>query len=244
MQSRILRRTLAVAAAAGLVLGTMSATSYAATGNGNPMKVFVMNTADDPLPVAGRVDVGNLPSTQTVNGTVDVGNLPATQQVSGTVGIDPTANTVQVDLSEAEITAVAPPTAVLKDSGFHIFYCTYSDFGCSTTPITPVPSATFDIDTSGASQVRVLVEVQDASANSSSSANPCEVEDCVDVSFASVSPSGESFPVHPVRKLKKGGSTTLVLDVPGTVLRVTTTVRSPNDHGAYAMGKIFVVGRS
>jgi hypothetical protein len=39
--------------------------------------VFITNTSANPVPVAGTVDVGNLPASQEVTGTVDVGNLPA-----------------------------------------------------------------------------------------------------------------------------------------------------------------------
>ncbi len=49
--------------------------------------VSITNDPDHPVPVAGSVSVGNLPSTQRVNGTVDVGNvpLPVSQQGTSTV---------------------------------------------------------------------------------------------------------------------------------------------------------------
>jgi len=43
--------------------------------------VVVTNTAANPVPVTGTVNVANLPATQNVSGTVSVGNLPATQDV-------------------------------------------------------------------------------------------------------------------------------------------------------------------
>jgi len=47
--------------------------------------VFVTNTAADPIPVSGTVNVGNLPTTQAVSGTVNVGSMPMPATVNGGV---------------------------------------------------------------------------------------------------------------------------------------------------------------
>lgn len=67
-------------------------------------QVLVVNTSSSPVPVAGTVNVGNLPSTQQVSGTVNVGNLPATQNVNVTGG----------SISTAE-----KASSVIGQTGFH-----------------------------------------------------------------------------------------------------------------------------
>lgn len=96
MKPRRARAIVVVTVAAGIFVGAASATSYATNGNANPMNVFVTNDADNPVPITGAVNVGNLPATQDVTGTVDVGNLPATQDVAGTVNVGNLPATQQV----------------------------------------------------------------------------------------------------------------------------------------------------
>ncbi len=80
------RATWAALIVTGFVAGALFGPSIA-TAASKVSDVFVTNTATDPVPVAGTVNVGNLPATQPVSGTVNVGNLPATQPVSGTVNV-------------------------------------------------------------------------------------------------------------------------------------------------------------
>lgn len=67
-------------------------------------QVIVTNTSSSPVPVAGTVNVGNLPGTQPVSGTVSVGNFPATQNVNVTGG---------------SISASQPVSTVMQSTGFH-----------------------------------------------------------------------------------------------------------------------------
>lgn len=96
------RAVLVVTVAAGVLVGTVSATSYAATGNPNPMEVFVTNTADNPVPVVGAVNVNNLPTTQAVRGTVNVGNLPEVQTIGGIVAIEGMADGASLPVTMTE----------------------------------------------------------------------------------------------------------------------------------------------
>jgi hypothetical protein len=67
-------------------------------------QVLVMNTSSNPVPVAGTVNVGNLPASQAVTGTVNVGNFPTSQNVNVTGG---------------SVTAAQKVSTVLKGTGFH-----------------------------------------------------------------------------------------------------------------------------
>jgi hypothetical protein len=66
--------------------------------------VLVINTSSNPVPVAGTVNVGNLPASQQVSGTVSVGNFPATQTVN---------------VSGGTISAAPQVSTVIKGTGFH-----------------------------------------------------------------------------------------------------------------------------
>jgi hypothetical protein len=71
---------------AGSILGPTAATAIT-----KAQEVFVTNDAANPVPVAGTVNVGNLPATQPVSGavsisgtpTVNIGTVPAPALVSG-----------------------------------------------------------------------------------------------------------------------------------------------------------------
>jgi hypothetical protein len=79
---------VAAIAAIGVVgVGMFGLTGSSASQAPTPQPVVVANGAASPVPVAGTVNVGNLPATQAVSGSVNVANLPATQPVSGTVNV-------------------------------------------------------------------------------------------------------------------------------------------------------------
>ena len=78
---------------AGIVIGAALALVGIGVGTavGAPtpfQQVVVRNTATEPIPVVGTVNVGNTPANQSVT----VSNFPATQPVSGTVSVGTTAN--------------------------------------------------------------------------------------------------------------------------------------------------------
>jgi hypothetical protein len=73
-----------------IVLAGAVSTPFAVAGSGSA-PVVVTNPTSSPIPVAGSVNVGNLPATQAVSGTLNVGNFPSTQAVSGTVEAKPAA---------------------------------------------------------------------------------------------------------------------------------------------------------
>jgi hypothetical protein len=64
----------ALLAIACLVVGAAFGPTIA--GAAQAVTAFISNDAAHPVPVAGSVNVGNLPATQPVAGTVSVGNLP------------------------------------------------------------------------------------------------------------------------------------------------------------------------
>lgn len=74
--------------------------------------VLVTNTSSNPVPVAGTVNVGNLPASQPVSGTVSVGNFPATQNVN---------------VSGGTISAAQQVSTVIKSTGFHAVDFTEGD---------------------------------------------------------------------------------------------------------------------
>ena len=98
-----------------LVFGGFAAPALAAQFT----SVLVMNTSSNPVPVAGTVNVGNLPATQPVSGTVSVGNLPATQPVSGTVSVGNFPATQSVNVIGGTISATQQASTVIKGTGFH-----------------------------------------------------------------------------------------------------------------------------
>lgn len=103
---RPVRLLLGVAVAGFFITASMPTIASAAE---KLTRVIVDNTTDNPVPVrsvgttpvAGRVEVGNLPAVQTVQGAVDIANLPAVQNVAGTVAIDPANNTVRIEGTDA-----------------------------------------------------------------------------------------------------------------------------------------------
>jgi hypothetical protein len=105
----------------GLALALVGAAVGTATGAVTPFQlVVVKNTADEPVPVTGTVNVGNtpanqnvtvsnFPTTQAVSGTVNVGNLPAgplaTRRATVGLGADPDESQSQT-FSTMNVTAV------------------------------------------------------------------------------------------------------------------------------------------
>jgi len=68
----------------GLALALVGVGVGTATGAVTPFQqVVVRNTAAEPVPVSGTINVGNTPTNQAVT----VSNFPSTQAVSGTVGV-------------------------------------------------------------------------------------------------------------------------------------------------------------
>jgi hypothetical protein len=76
------RRRKALLVLAGVCAGAVVAPPGLAAAEKLVDNVFITNTPEQPVPVAGTVNVGNLPASQEVTGTVNVGNLPATQAVT------------------------------------------------------------------------------------------------------------------------------------------------------------------
>ena len=80
----------------GLALALVGVVVGTATGAVTQFQMVVIkNTATEPVPVAGTVNVGNTPANQNVTVSnfpttqaVTVGNFPATQTVGGTVRLD------------------------------------------------------------------------------------------------------------------------------------------------------------
>lgn len=64
----------ALALGIGLLMGALLLQPGVAMAEKTIQDVFVTNTPDKPVPVAGSVNVGNLPAEQAVTGTVNVGN--------------------------------------------------------------------------------------------------------------------------------------------------------------------------
>ena len=108
-RSRPRRLTIEIVVLAVIVaLGGFAAPALAA----QITSVLVTNTASNPVPVTGTVNVGNLPATQPVSGTVSVGNFPATQSVT---------------VSGGTISAAQQVSTVIKATGFHALGFAESD---------------------------------------------------------------------------------------------------------------------
>jgi len=74
----------------------------------------------DPLPIAGNVNVANLPATQPVSGAVSVDNFPATQAVSGTVNVGnlPATQPVSGTVAVSNFPATQPISGSVSVSNF------------------------------------------------------------------------------------------------------------------------------
>lgn len=74
----------------------------------------------DPLPIAGNVNVANLPATQPVSGAVSVDNFPATQAVSGTVNVGnlPATQPVSGTVAVSNFPATQPISGAVSVSNF------------------------------------------------------------------------------------------------------------------------------
>jgi hypothetical protein len=109
-------------ATAAFIAGSILGPSAAAAVSKAATDVFVTNDATSPVPVAGTVNVGNLPTTQAVSGTVNVGNLPATQAVSGTVNIGtmPAPALVSGGITQTGINAPGESTQVSLPGGVKV----------------------------------------------------------------------------------------------------------------------------
>ena len=103
---------LAIGLGAGSLFGPTLATAA-----DNFKDVLVVNTATEPVPVTGAVNVGNLPATQPVSGTVDVGNLPATQTVSGTVDVGSLPTPAPISEGATQSGSIAPGTSSSVEFG-------------------------------------------------------------------------------------------------------------------------------
>ena len=106
----------------GLALALVGAGVGTATGAVTPFQLVVIkNTAAEPVPVVGTVNIGNtpsnqdvtvtnLPSTQPVSGTVDVGNFPgyplATVRISGSITTGPFGGTGSISIPNMRVTTV------------------------------------------------------------------------------------------------------------------------------------------
>lgn len=92
-------------------------------------EVIIGNTASNPVPVTGTVNVGNLPATQTVDGSVNVGNFPATQAVSGTVNVGslPGPGAVSDGVTQSGTTTPGTTTSPIQVIGNVVAVTFYSD---------------------------------------------------------------------------------------------------------------------
>lgn len=128
--------TAFVVAQSLIILAALSGPSIAKS----IQSVFVSNTSEQPVPVAGAVDVANLPAVQEVSGNVAVTNLPSSQKVTGSVGIDPDANAVTVDASSPLPVEAAAPIPVAQSGEWTI----------SAAPLTPRAfSASYSVNSTG-----------------------------------------------------------------------------------------------
>lgn len=99
-RSRTSRLSLEIVVLAGIfALGGLAGPTLAA----QVTTVLVVNSSSSPVPVAGTVNVGNLPTSQAVTGTVNVGNFPASQNVNVSGG---SVATVQ-------------KSSIIRSQGFH-----------------------------------------------------------------------------------------------------------------------------
>lgn len=96
------RRGLTILA---LIILTLMALGGGAVAQQRLQQVEVANTPDQPVPVAGTVDVANLPATQSVTGSV---------AIDGPVTID---GPVDVGTGPFEVTATTPLPVALADAG-------------------------------------------------------------------------------------------------------------------------------
>lgn len=120
-----------------LVILTLMAIGGGAVAQQKLQQVEVANSATNPVPVGGTVDVGNLPATQDVSGAVAVTNLPDTQRVTGSV----------------DVTATTPlPVSIHETSGWGPLQLVgqvedvINDAGCSLAPLSLPPDALVRLD--------------------------------------------------------------------------------------------------